>query len=340
MGFIPSTHDNALQKRKGFAHAELMNDDGTFQAATQLSPSSELNFSIATEETPYISQESGVGEILDNTIDSVTRTFTLTCNRMTREIRALFVVGKISELSQPTGSVTVDISGYVAGGRSFQLGGSTNNGAGIFGVTSVVVSSYEGLEADAHATSTVYEVGDFVVPATPNDHWYVCTAGGTSHTSAPTWPTNGGTVAETGGVTWRDLGLIEYVAGTDYELDADYAIGNIPSTGAIATAAARIPAVIRDTGKTFRLSSDYTRSAKTVNQIAADSERGSRECRFRFYTQNPKGGQEVWYAPLATLTPTGDWSQKTGSDWASCQFTVTCKKPPIGESLYINDKPA
>lgn len=340
MSLLPSTHDNALQKRKGIAHAELFNDDGSIQAATQLSPSSELTFTIEAEESTYVSQESGVGEILDSSTDSVSRTFALTCNRMTREIRALFVVGQITELTQATGSVTGEISGHVAGGRSFQLGGSVNNGAGIFGVSAAVVSAYEGLEAETHATSTLYEVGDFVVPATPNDHWYVCTAGGTSHTSAPTFPINGGTVAETGGVTWRDLGLIEYVVGTDYEFDGEYGIGNIPMTGALATAAARIPASIRATGRTFRLSSDYTRAAKEVFQIAADSSRGTRECRFRFYTQNPRGAQEVWYAPLATLTPTGDWSQKTGADYAACGFTVTCKKPPTGESLYINDKPA
>jgi hypothetical protein len=197
------------------------------------------------------------------------------------------------------------------------------------------------LEAATHAVSTSYEVGDVLVPSAANDHWYMVVAKttGSSGAVAPVFPTNGGTVVDSG-ITLRDMGLIEYVAGTDYELDGDYGIVNIPSTGAIAVAAARIPASMRADGKTFRLSSDYTRARKISSEIAADSTKGARKCRYRYYTQNPKGGDEVWFAPKATLTPSGDWSQKTGSDYSGLDFVVTCEKPPASESLYINDKPA
>lgn len=341
MSLLSSTHDNALQKRKGIVMVEFFNDDNSLQAMTPLSPSAELTFNLTATSSSYISQESGVGEVLDSSTDSVSRKFKIKCNRMTQEVRASFVVGKIQELAQATGSVTAEISGYVAGGRAVQLGGSVNNGAGIFGVSAVVVSAYEGLEAAAHAVSTPYAIGTALVPSPDNDHWYMVVASttGSSAAVAPVFPVNGSTVVD-GGITLRDMGLIEYVAGTDYELDADYAITNLPNTGAIAVAAARVPASLRADGKTIRLSSDYTRSAKTVTQIAADSTKGARKCRFRFYSQNPKGADDVWFAPLATLTPTGDWSQKTGSDYSGVEFEVSCEKPPVGESLYINDKPA
>lgn len=57
-------------------------------------------------------------------------------------------------------------------------------------------------EPSAHATETVYSVGDTVKPATANGHWYMCVVAGTSAASAPTWPTTG-TVTD-GTATWQE----------------------------------------------------------------------------------------------------------------------------------------
>jgi hypothetical protein len=48
---------------------------------------------------------------------------------------------------------------------------------------------------------------------------YVATTGGTTGGTEPTWPTNGGTVAD-GTAVWQDTGTTALVAGTDYDLTA------------------------------------------------------------------------------------------------------------------------
>ncbi len=52
--------------------------------------------------------------------------------------------------------------------------------------------------------TTVYGVGQQVVPTTLNGYIYECTVGGTSHaTTEPTWPTTIGSTVTDGTVTWR-----------------------------------------------------------------------------------------------------------------------------------------
>lgn len=60
----------------------------------------------------------------------------------------------------------------------------------------------------ARANATAYVVGDIVRPSTGNGHLYRCIVAGTSHSSAPTFPTvSGQTVAEGGGtVVWAEIG--------------------------------------------------------------------------------------------------------------------------------------
>lgn len=338
---LPVTHDNKLQKRRGIAKVSLRNAiDASLQAMINLSPSSELGFTIATESSSYISAESGYSEKLDTTIDSIDRTFTLACERMERSVMAMFIVGTLKKIAQAGGSVSGEISPHVFADRSIQLGGLANNGTGVFGATAQTISSYEGLNAAAWATGVTHAVGAVIAPTTPNAHWYMAVAITTGTTDAlePTFPTNGSTVVD-GGVTWQDMGVIEYVADTDYSFDGDYAHVNIPSTGAIAAAVALVPTALTDTGRSFRLSSDYTLASKTIEQLAT-GDAASLDGEFWFYTQNPKGEDEVWRAPAATLTPNGDFSLKSGSDYGSMGFTVTAQKPPAAEALYINGKPA
>lgn len=70
-----------------------------------------------------------------------------------------------------------------------------------------------------HAVSTVYEVGAFVRPSTPNNYIYKCTTAGTTNSSAPTFGTSvGGTTAD-GAAVWtcyKDDTVAANRAGADY----------------------------------------------------------------------------------------------------------------------------
>lgn len=339
MAQIPSTHQNKLKKLAGVLRFAPENDDGTHQAAILLSPSSELTLSVETETSEYVSRESGSGEVLDRSTDRINRSATAVCNQMTDENQALFVIADANPVTQTSTSVTGEVSDYVAPGRTLFLGGAANSGTGVFNLTALTVESYEGANAATHATATTYAVGDVVVPATPNTHWYMATATttGTSGGSAPTWPTNGGTVVD-GGVTWTDMGLIAYTTGTDYEPDAAFGMLNLPSTGAIATAYAKVPQEMRALGRSFRLESAYTRPAATFTQVASNS-KGARTGKLWFHEDNAKGENGVWYAPKATLTPNGELALKTEGEYGSMGFNIAFTKPAASPALFRNGIP-
>lgn len=337
MSLLPSTHNNNLKILRGIAKFAPKNSDGTKQSAIQMSPSSDFSISMSSDEATYESAESGVNEILDRTVIKVDRTGKLTCNNLSDEIKALFIVADTTTLAQASGSVTNEVSSYVVPGRSVALGGTTNNGTGIFGVSALTVKSYEGNNAATRANTTAYAVGDALIPSSPNTHWYMVTVAGTSGGSAPTFPTDGTSVSD-GTATLQDMGLITYVENTDYEVDTEYGVINILSTGAIATAYSKVPASMRTAGKAFRLNVDYTRAAKSVDQIATKSD-ATLEGEFWFYEQNPKGANSVWYAPSATLSPDGDFNLKSGTDYGSVGFGLSFQKPATAAALYINGAP-
>lgn len=62
------------------------------------------------------------------------------------------------------------------------------------------------------AATTPFALGNVVVDG---DHAYQVRTAGTSAAAEPTWPTDGGTVAD-GTVTWKDLGVIELTKDTHY----------------------------------------------------------------------------------------------------------------------------
>ncbi|UTW12927.1 hypothetical protein [Marinobacterium rhizophilum] len=86
-------------------------------------------------------------------------------------------------------------------------------------VTAATLAVYSGGQPDkgrdvsamaAWAGSTAYTAGDYKTAA---GHYYRAENSGTSAASAPTWPTNGSTIADND-ITWQDMGLIPVLLGT------------------------------------------------------------------------------------------------------------------------------
>jgi len=84
---------------------------------------------------------------------------------------------------------------------------------------------------------TAYDVGDYVIPTTPNDHVYLCVLAGTSdNPTEPTWSTDGSVDAD-GTAAWLDMGEIQDIGiafapgtGVDGEMwvgSATYALGDL-----------------------------------------------------------------------------------------------------------------
>lgn len=334
MSLLPSTHNNSLKILRGVAHFQKLRSDGKYDASIALSPSAELGLNIAIEEATYISAEGGLNEPLSRDGISIERTMALTCNQISRQNFAMFMIGDLDTVSQTSSSVVDEETPYVLKNGSVQLGGTVNSGSGVFSVSAVTVSAYEGVHATARANSTAYVVGNVYVPATPNDHWYMCTVAGTSNSSAPTFNTSGGTFTD-GGATFQDMGLIEYTADTDYELDTTHGIVHILNTGSIATAMDRIPASVTNT---FRLSVDYTRAAKSFEQIASSSVQ-SVEGVLWFYEDNAKGENNRMQVVSAKIVPTGDYAFKSGQNYGAIQFQITAQKPATGSAIYYNGVP-
>lgn len=321
---LPSTHTNNLGSYTGVIQVAPWVTSSLQQSRILMSPSAELTGNKEVESNDYISQESPGGLTLDTMTTSTKYIFNVVCNRLSDPIISFWMGGSLTTGKQSAGSVTGEVSGYAFPNRSVQLGGNLNSGAGVFGVSAVSVSSYEGANATARVNSTAYVVGDVYIPAVANNHWYMCTVAGTSGASPPTFTTDGTDFTD-GTATFIDMGLIAYTVTTDYEVDATYGVVNILDTGAIADAVSRVPTELTDAGKTFRLEIDYTRAAKSFPSIGVSTIVDT-ECSFWFYEDNAKVNNSVWYAKKAKIQSDGELNLKTGTEYAGVSFTITALK--------------
>ena len=70
--------------------------------------------------------------------------------------------------------------------------------------------------------STAVNLGDTMIPATPNGHIYECTTAGTTGASEPAWPTGSGSTVTDGTAVWTEqttameAGTVKEVTNADY----------------------------------------------------------------------------------------------------------------------------
>lgn len=117
----------------------------------------------------------------DDNMTWTLHTPTYTPNRLTHAY--------VSDLTNELGTG----GGYTAGGMSAGAVTRTITAANSWGVT--------------RANSTAYNLGDVVIPATPNGFLYRATNAGTSAGAPPTFPTIIGQCVTDGGVTWENYGI-------------------------------------------------------------------------------------------------------------------------------------
>ena len=244
---------------------------------------------IASEKITSYGAESGLRELDDETLITITRTGKLTCRQISVENLGLFLGAAASVQTQSSGAVTGEHKGVLLD-RYYQLGASTSNPSGVRNVTSPTVV---GKTASNWAANTAYVVGDRVKKTSSPTHIFVCTVAGTSaNPTEPTWPSTIDATVVDGTVTWRCETLITLVEGTDYSVDLTLArVYVLPG--------ARLSA--HGGQWTF----GYTKAAATRDIVETGSLVTSSGA-LRFVAYPGKGTPRDLYGSNVTLSPSGD----------------------------------
>jgi hypothetical protein len=327
-----NTVTNTYKVGRGSLLFNRRRDDGTYEGFRRLGNAPGFTVSVESENITHESSESGLAERDLDTLLRLTRTGTITLDNLSADNLAIFLGADASTVTQASSPVTGEAITKVRSDRAYQLGTTL---VGVRNVSSVTVT----VSATARANSTAYTVGQIYVPATPNNHLYICTVAGTSAASPPTFTTDGTTFTD-GTATFKDVGTINSLtAGTDYLLDATLGLVSIPTTGKIATAYANALAAVTSGDFSLNLAVDYTPAATTWAQVATGAASAVRG-RLHFVSNNPIGSQEDILIPDATLAPNGELPFITADEVAAVELTVGINKLDSNTAaLYVNGRP-
>ncbi|WP_299315743.1 hypothetical protein [uncultured Halomonas sp.] len=126
------------------------------------------------------------------------------------------------------------------------------------------------------------------------------------------------------GVEVTDGDLTTYVAGTDYELDAELGRIQVLEGGAIAD------------GSNITVSYDVAASTRSVVVSGARQVQG----KMRFISANPQGAgdQRDFFMPSVTLSANGDFALKAEQDWQAIPFSVEIARGESAEAVYADGR--
>lgn len=113
------------------------------------------------------------------------------------------------------------------------------------------------------------------------------------------------------------------VAGTDFTVDEALGLISIARDGAI------------ETGDNITVTGN--RAARTITRVTSGN-KGKINCQIDFIADNASGENDRLFMPLATLSPTGDFSLQ-GEDFTSLNFNIKALKSATAERIYIDGQP-
>lgn len=312
------TRTNEYKIPRGRPAFSRRREDGSYEGYRFFGNCPAFTLTVETENFQHINSEGGLNEVDLDVPISVTRSSNITVDNLSHENQAVWLGAAISSFVQDLTPIT-DESIKVLADRTYQLGEAQD----LTGVRSVTVGTVS-VTGTTRANSTAYAKGVVLIPATPNDHAYLVTVAGTSHSSPPTFPTDGTTVAD-GTCTLLDLGVItSLVAGTDYATDGTLGLFSTPVAGKIGAAANKAYIAMGDDAATWaglNVLVDYTLSANTRTQIRTGSSAAVRG-RLKFFADNPYGEQQDVLIPDCTLAPSGEQAFIAEGEVTSMEFAV------------------
>lgn len=275
-------------------------------------------FSLNVESEPFEHKSSTSGlSTTDLTLTvSVDFSAEITVDDMQLDNIGLFVGGNLATITQSNTPVVDESITPILSDREYQLGTTTSNPTGVRNVSSVTVESAEGHDAATRADSTAYSVGDFIVPATPNNRYYLVTVGGNSGGSPPTFPTDGSTVSD-GDLTLRDMGPILRVVTTDYTVDAVSGRIYVVPGGGLATAIGHAAALASPVD--LELYVGYTPASESRQRVTSGTA-GSVSGALRYIADNANGSNRDLYIASCSAAPSGELAFITDADIQ--QFTL------------------
>ena len=298
--------------------------EGIYQGLQTFGNTTGFAVTVASETLKHVNFQTAARETDLEIPLSTERSAEITSDNLSANNIRLFYSGTEATITQSATPVVDEAIGPVTSNSAYRLGKTTSNPGGAYRIGSVAVRIKEGDDAPDRANSTGYVVGDAYVPATPNDHWYVCTVAGTTAASPPTFNVAGGTFAD-GTATFKDMGLIAVASTTNinYRIDLTYALLSIVPSGTIASANVAYAAILP--GEKLSLNVDYTPVAGTRTQIKTGAG-GSLTGELVFIADNTNGTNNDVTFPSVTLSPNGELPYINDGEFASVGFTVGINK--------------